>query len=231
MPVGIQVFGDSGAVQIDDNYANLSLAGKGALNPGNPSQDGGNVMTVSTAAANAIIFLRASGLVKLGAISDSGGTRTFTIQMATGVTSCAYWIFGKPPAPTSNFGLQIFDANGNCTFDATLKYMRVIGAVNTSSTPLGGAVGGNFGLPGVGPGGYAVAFADPGYIVEQLHASQGFQPTIYRMNATFGHLINGNTLKVSNFSTVAGITYPGGYNVTYSWRPPQSAIILDVTGL
>ncbi|GGA05474.1 hypothetical protein [Dyella caseinilytica] len=230
MPVGFQVFGDSGAVQIDDNYANLALVGKGTLSPGNPGQDGGNMMQVSTGAANAMIFLRASQIgVAVGAVSDSGGVRTFTIWMASGVTSVNYWVFGTPPAPTSRFGLQIFRSDGQCTFDSANKYMRVIGNIDTSSATIGGTAGKQFGLPGVGPGGYAVALNYNGFIIERL-SIQGGQ-TLFRVNQQWCFSISGNALTVWNRPNVAGITYPPGSTSTTTYKAPQSAIILDVTGL
>lgn len=144
MPAGIVIYNDSGTVQIDATFKNLSLALKGTLVTGTKS-DGSfhyndqHVDIVYTANSSTPPMLAVLGdyMGFMVLLSRSGNTFTWraVLPTAPGAASVNYWIFDKPPNNSnSKFGLQVWDESGNLCFDALYRYAKVVGTLTTPVT-------------------------------------------------------------------------------------------------
>lgn len=131
MPVGFQVFlADGTTVQADDTYRNLSVNEQGTAVTTTPTNAGGTVSSF-------VLFYRTGLTMPLLAVGGSGSAvgQTFfdaannrcgfIITSGAVGSSVPYYIFDVPFATDPRFGLQVFNAAGQKTFDITQKYMRV----------------------------------------------------------------------------------------------------------
>ena len=135
MPVGLQVTGSHGVLQIDETYRNLSLRAKGAVS--------GSV-SLASATSPLIAFTTTNTLGALvNFASISAGTYTWSFRQVPTATN--YYVFDVPIASSlpagQNIGFQVFNASGLTVFDTANEYMRVIGTYTlpfpTSSPYLG----------------------------------------------------------------------------------------------
>lgn len=128
MTAGLQVHNSSGVLQIDETFKNLVFIQKGTLPAGSPGSPG--TLTLS-GRATPVLVLAGSTPAIIWSVSSSGGTYTYTVYGGTDT----YYLFDVPPAPSLHgFGLQVFDASGNCAFDSNRKYMRPKGEKTTNMT-------------------------------------------------------------------------------------------------
>lgn len=132
MPAGLQIMNADGVtVQVDDTYANLAVVEMGTIATNTATSAGGNsgVTFSRSGLKNPLIAVAGTtSQVAVAWLQNAGnGTWGFNILAAGGVgTQCKYLIFDSPPATSPNYGFQVFDANGNITFDGSLRYLRVI---------------------------------------------------------------------------------------------------------
>lgn len=215
MPAGMQSISDYGTVQFDENFRTLFARNQG--NGGSPSLSPASLPLC--ALANNVLT-GVSGLV-------SGGSITYGPALPAG---CLWYVFdvlaGGPSGAT--YGFQIFDAAGNCTFDAAGKMMRLVDAF-----------GGNTEAHWIGtrtyPAGrnYAVIVAKTGYwYTEQTIKSGGLWRHIDTMRYT-GTRVSGNqvitdwyTYRVDDYTD--GDEGSGAGTVTYK-SPGAYILVVDVT--
>ena len=119
-------------------------------------------------------------------------------------TQAKYLIFDNPPAASTTFGFQVFDANGNKTFDASMRYLRVV----------------DMQLNAVGPFTYD---ASKQYAV--CHLRFGFRVWNQTgFNQVQGSTVSGGTI---GFSYLAVATVPGSPAQLNQMTP--SILVLDIT--
>lgn len=137
MPAGIQVFNDSGIVQIDGTYSNLQLIAKGTttttmqLLQYNTQPNGTYYYTTPVAfvsfVANSPVFA-VGGPVAASVISTSVSGSTWTVGVVTpaGTASFDWYVFDQAATVGSNVGFQVFNDSGVLVFDAQAKYLKVL---------------------------------------------------------------------------------------------------------
>jgi hypothetical protein len=137
MALGLFAKGDSGAVQIDENYHNLSLIQKSTVAttanlPGSSTGISYYDLIVPNCVAPVLALTCALAATYL--ISDiSGSTYTFRILVGnpdraanTAGTAVTYYLFDAPLAGGSGFGLKVFKADGSIAFNSNYPPMRVV---------------------------------------------------------------------------------------------------------
>jgi hypothetical protein len=232
MGVGFEVITDAGSILLDATYPNLALIAQGTVNVGTNTAAGGVFGTIAVpATGQPMVFVRSAGFVAILNV-DNG---TFSYQLAQGVTTFDYWVFGPPQSIATNYGMQVFDAAGRLCFDAAQKYMRVNGAIAMNQQGMTfndtGGVGSllSYALMGSTP---AICLADPGYQFQILTGSPVSGGTQYRTIGRCGARINGGSLEIAYFQSRNDLSLPAGVTVnTRSAVSPQMAIIADVTNL
>ncbi len=132
MTVGFQIFlADGTTVQADDTYRNLSVNEQGTAVTNTATNAGASVSTF-------VLFYRTGLTMPLLAVGGTGfavgqqwfdaanNRWGFMITAAGGIgTSVPFYIFDVPFATDPHFGLQVFNAAGQKTFDIMQKYLRV----------------------------------------------------------------------------------------------------------
>lgn len=137
MPAGLQVINDFGTIQIDSEWQNYALV---------------DVQTV-TSVQNAQLFPGAffrgsiytnsfeSDLVFAHCASPFSivGTSYVNSQRRVGVATrntvgipVTFYSFRKQPIQASTFGLQVFNAAGELTFDAASKFAKIVRVLSAS---------------------------------------------------------------------------------------------------
>lgn len=145
MPAGLQVFNDSGTIQVDQDYISFSMSAKGTLSMARDPDLHPQFMAigqVTVAGANPIIaFLPPTGgLIGVNLLSrrQVGNQFTFYFRAKTGGSfNLDYWIFdsaGYGVGGGQNFGLQIFKADGTIAFDSGTKPIRIAGVIDLVAT-------------------------------------------------------------------------------------------------
>jgi len=210
MPVGFQILNaDEVTVQIDDTYANLAVVEMGTKATDTATAAGGNSSVTFSKAGlkNPLIAVAGSNpqVAVCWLIDASTGTWGFNITSGGGIgTQARYLIFDSPPATTTNFGRQIFDANGNKTFDSNFRYLRVV----------------DMQLNAVGPFNYD---ASKQYAV--CHLRFGFRVWNQTgFNQVQGSTVSGGTVSLSYLAVA---TVPGSPAQLNQMTP--SLLILDIT--
>ncbi len=137
MPAGFQAFNNGGVLQIDENYVNLGLIATGQVTPAAATPDGYvpafKMAEVSVTGVAPIIAVRANYAVALGDVRRNGATWTFRLCVNTTTdwdgSALTYYIFDQVPAVPHGVGLQVFRADGACTFDSNYKYFNPVAAI------------------------------------------------------------------------------------------------------
>lgn len=133
MSAGIQIFGDNGNVQIDQNYVNMVLVARNYVSvPGNTTDVGygQGAVQVTVAAGAPIMCLDTfnNWMAVSGLVNNGNGTWTFTINSGMGSTvNVAYYIYDLQPniAPAS-VGLTVYNGSGRVVFSSDYEPMRLI---------------------------------------------------------------------------------------------------------
>lgn len=135
MPTGLQIIGDSGAVQVDESFASLALRGKGSATFATYETDPRDsaTLTVTIAGEYPLLAYRSAFPVALWYVEQSGANWIFHLITAKSNAgqSLQWYVFDRPVDIGSKYGLQVFDASGRLTFDALQKYLRARDLVPT----------------------------------------------------------------------------------------------------
>ena len=132
MPEGLQVFNDSGFVQIDANYLNMELKSKGSavIGPSNMANGGSLIGKISftVGGETPAVAVISSGYVACYLASRSGNSFTFEIYNGESAnTSVEWFVFDNSNNEgVGNSGLQVLNAAGRLVFDSNKKYLRVL---------------------------------------------------------------------------------------------------------
>lgn len=137
MTAGLEILNDAGSIIIDAEFFNYALRDKRAIAITSPP----GVFfhhTIDVVGENPLVALYCEDTdwyVGVTNASLSGGTWSYRItafQANLGGTppplNFEVFIFDKPGPVTGTFGLAVYNANGEPTFDSNQKYMRVGGA-------------------------------------------------------------------------------------------------------
>lgn len=123
MSYGFRVVNTANTVQVDERFANLALSASGTV-----YVSGAYDLTVSGVTPLVAIVPTGNSSGRLSITRGrSNGDGTFTFRLFTSWfgLDVDYFVFDKPATLGSGYGLRVFDASGNVTFDSRLKYMRV----------------------------------------------------------------------------------------------------------
>lgn len=130
---GLQVFLDDGILQIDSNFKTIAPTYR--LSFTGPYTDDGNTAFIGswyqfviTVPADVKYLYFASTVDRTIALFKKSGT-THTYRTNVQGTIEVYGFKESPPQAKSKFGMQLFDENGNLTFDSNTKTMKIAGAV------------------------------------------------------------------------------------------------------
>ena len=140
MPAGLQVFNDSGIVQIDGTYSNLQLTAKGTASTSMQNlsyftQANGTFRyntpytTVSFTGNTPVFAVSGDSTVSVVSTSVSGSVWTVGIITPNGPASFEWYVFDEASSSGGNYGLQVFNDSGVLVFDSSNKYFRQIGYV------------------------------------------------------------------------------------------------------
>jgi len=141
MTIGFQVLlADGTTVQADDTYRNLSVREQGSATTTNLTAAGGTSFIVfyRTGLTMPLLAVGGTGYATGQVWYDAANARWgFMITSGGGVgTSVPFYIFDVPYDSDPGFGLQVFNAAGQKTFDIMQKYMRVNDFYSVSASVL-----------------------------------------------------------------------------------------------
>jgi hypothetical protein len=194
----MQVFNDAGSLQIDETYSNLFLHQRGTVATTNALLFGISIVdfTIPNCRYMPVLFVNCNVSAKVAVLSMSGTTANCRASAFGSVgTQLTYYAFDRAPnVAVANYGLQVFDAAGNITFDALRSPMRIVGSF---SAP------GNSGSSGTYASGrtYAVAVTGGSWLFPV--PGGGGQPDGYTIQKLFGS-VNGATVGVGPRQVASG---------------------------
>lgn len=134
MTAGIQVIGDHGSTQIDENYFNIVLIASGV----STTQTGQTISTnefgttiasfITVTGVAPVICMDTRGAnLTVWCIQTSGNQFTFTIISASQPATFSYYIYDvMPNIQASNQGLTVWNSNGKVTFNSDYEPLRII---------------------------------------------------------------------------------------------------------
>lgn len=131
MAVTFEAINDEGILQIDDENKALALIDKRTLNIVNQNGLFYQRFVLTTTVAP-LVTVRNTGnrqAICTGIKAVSGGYEICIVADNAG--EVVVYSFGQVPVTQSNFGLQLFNAQGELTFDALSKWIKVA-AITTS---------------------------------------------------------------------------------------------------
>jgi len=128
MTVGLEVTNDSGVpVLVNSHAMAFFAAGKGVESIGSntsPLGQSGSV-TLPRQSVPYLVFIRCNnGSTRIGT-----GTDGFGWNMAQGTTSFEWWAWGRA-APSTNVGMQVYNADGSVQWDMSSRPLRMAGLVD-----------------------------------------------------------------------------------------------------
>lgn len=218
----IRVRGDAGTVQIDDTYCNLAFMTKGVATSSDTSRYTEVVVTVT--GRMPVMFLRpTNGVACVSGVTNSGGTWSFRVGLGVGVTQCTYYIFDSIPGVSAEpYTIRLRNAQGQVTWDAGYKYLRVLDSVplpdGFASTDVQAPAGNQ----------WAVAFSDPGWYILQVFLQQGGSPSyIYR----YGMAVVGGACRCFYMQADSTLVIPPGSTQVIRNQTPSSLVFIDISNL
>lgn len=226
MPVGLVVYNDTGALQIDSLYRNMSLVSRGTLAL-NGSDQGTCYADVPRTPGTPVIAWRSDFPVSRS-YAPNGDFRLSANLSELG-KPIQYYVFDWPKLITpGNSGLQVYDGIGELIFDSNMRWFKVKGLVSTGD-PQSSGQDNSFGART-----YATMQASP---AGQLTFAQLGGPDP-QGNATFVV----NSFATGTYATTSGLGwgpvqyYRGAQIRAQTIPPPQgyatgdgTALLIDVT--
>lgn len=143
MPAGLQVFNDTGIVQIDQDWLNFALVEKGSVSLDTSLGGGwGNAYYgefTRSGLINPVVAFRANGDQAVSILNSvvSGANRTFRF-VGLGGETVTWYLFDSVDVTgvTDNYGLEVFRADGARAFHSSVPCMRVAGQATGASLSL-----------------------------------------------------------------------------------------------
>lgn len=129
MPAGLIVYNQSGALQIDSQYRNMTLVATG--NIALDGQDGATCYAeVPRSNGNSVIAWRS--FFPVARANVPSGNFRLSAQLPNRGAVIRYYVFDWPQLVTSGSGgLQVFSPGGILLFDSSMRWFKVSGLVNT----------------------------------------------------------------------------------------------------
>lgn len=144
MTVGIQVFNDTGTIQIDDNYSCFGVSDAGTctlVTDSAPHPQPVSIGTVTVDGICPVIALRAGVPTCVVGVTNSGSSWTFHLRaFGSGPIFVPYYIFdtaGEARETTDVIGMAIYRADGELAFHTAMPMMRIIDFNNMAEPPAG----------------------------------------------------------------------------------------------
>jgi hypothetical protein len=211
MTVGFQIFlADGTTVQADDTYRNLSVREQGSAVTTTATAAGGTsfVTFFRNGLTMPLLAVGGTGLAVGQAFFDAANNRWgFIITSAGGVgTAVPFYIFDVPFDTDPHFGLQVFNAAGQKTFDIMQKYLRVNDMYQSG---VSAPVNRNY---------------DPARDYACIHMITGF-----RISAVAGNTQLLATRVAAGAVTSQGITVDGSQGIPSINESPATILVADVT--
>lgn len=130
MGAGFQVFNESGNIQIDADYNNYVMTGKGTLTTANSAV--GYTASISSGKKNSIFAFRGTGFAAVFNSLDSAGNVVHNIMSGTTSVTLDWWVFAADPPGASNNGFEVYNSVGQRVFQGTEKYLKLLRFDTTS---------------------------------------------------------------------------------------------------
>lgn len=241
MAAGFQVINDSGILQIDENYKNMVLTGRGQIGLSRPGGNGAQpypsaayyYISYPVASRQPVLALRSNGNCCF--LTDDNG---FTIFGATGVV-VDYYIYDQIAFGNANgnTGMQVFNGSGVEVFNSNNNYMKILSAydVNLVIPNIGTNPSDVPTYSGSAPAGRTLAVCmavqSTGYYVAYSGTGQGQAVINVRYWQCQVVTPAANTFTLSNtvIHAFGGPSAPGQNSGAAA--PYNSGMIIDVTGL
>ena len=216
MAYGARFINDSGIVQIDGSFQNLSLALRQSF-----AIDQNNRVSISLANCISPIFCISSDSVAVGIVylTFVNNTYTWTLGAAGFGIATAYIFDIIQPPRSSSYGLSIRNASGVEVFNGSTRPCKVVAALNVPFENIRGHQNSySLGLP---VGQYAVALNVPRLTGVSNASDSGYTDGVqtYPDSVVVQH-----NIRVGNYSAAC----TGFVN---SFSKPNLALVLDVTGI
>jgi hypothetical protein len=165
---GIQVIGDAGNVQVDQDFVTMAFLAKGSITLDQEQIVGvtptlndawlSSTGAAASAAGGLLCAFRArdaSRPVGVWSTSGSGSSTQFVgYSTSTNPPIVDWWIFGRPPVESTQFGAEVYDASGARVWSSAGKPMKIAAAKNDVVLDTDGAIS-------AGTGDYAVCVGYP----------------------------------------------------------------------
>lgn len=144
MPYGLQVIGNDGYKQIDENYANLSFVGKGTMSIGGsvnnmagPTTFYSGSQRFNRACNRPLVFIRPTqGYACLASIVNGGSYLDIYLHGNTS-QNVDFYVFDQITTDEyGGFGLQVFNAAGQLTYSSNYAPLRIKAIVPGQSGSL-----------------------------------------------------------------------------------------------
>lgn len=230
MAVGYEVINDSGSILLDANYLNLALIAKGTIDIGRNTNQGGSSGQVTVPATGPnMVFIRSSGFAAVTLSADGW----FNYFLGFGATRFDYWVFAPPRDIGAKYGMQVYTEDGILAFDASQRYLRIIGSMNISSGTTLPTQNGNekivsLPLPAGLP---AVCLSDPGFQMQVLTGSGVSGGVSYRTTTLCASRIVDGNLQVAQVLSNNNVDLPSNVTVNSTTSSlARSVILADVSG-
>lgn len=230
MPAGLQVWNNGTFIQIDSEYTNYALLQKAtvSLNASGPIHYFGGYADI-TVSSVAIVAVTSTSKICLESITVSGANRVFRYRSTVLGASMTYYVFvpSNFVAPATNYGFEVFRADGSLAFSSGHNYMRV---VFFEGWPYYEEHLGPVTLPGGRS--YAVVMSSPtGFFIREVFDDAGSQYVIEDVTNNLYVSISGNTYyKTSEMSRLHTWYSNNSEAMGSSGIQTMSLLLLDVTG-
>lgn len=142
MTAGLQVYNDSGIIQIDQDYKNFGLISSGTITLsttlGSTWNNAYYATVVATGRTNPVLAFRANSDEKvcIAKTDISGSTWTFYI-VGTGGEDVDWYLFDiLPSSGLDTYGLQVNNSSGQPVFHSSVPCIRVVGQITYPAASL-----------------------------------------------------------------------------------------------
>lgn len=224
MAAGLQVFNDSGFIQIDANYLNMELKQKGSFSLPGTGTGAQKRVDIQYTGEAPIIAINCTDYCFPFVSGKTGNATTFSIYNASAnnVTGEFYIFDNSDNNNLSNSGFQVFNEQGRLVFDAGKLYMRVL---DNFALDVGNGIDKSY--PGKK---FAVAMTDYGwrFIVMQTPVDPSSPK---RFKQTLIDSVRGitNSLRVQEMATYTDAYADPVANEQSKYEGPSRWLVVDVT--
>lgn len=219
MPTGIQIINTHGSVLISDQSPCMQMRAKY-----NATISGSAFTNINVPnCINPLFALRVTTANKVAYVQwpSSGGTRTVQLAQPLGTVGnidVVLYHFDRPVAPTVNMGLQVYNAAGECMFDAMGKTAVVVG----ETTGVAGDVN--------APSGKQYAFCTPALHRRFMRDHDGSTYYNHHFRNAGQSLSNGGVTLLPDYEVVFGEELSDLNDLTEDYLVATNMVAFDVTG-